>query len=94
MYLWKFEFYNGRAGKIDGLFVATYEEVTRAITRTIYLGEALGKHSDVYGDLKWTDIKRVDIDPSIVEQMTKVLGKSWCGYNPLEYLEESEEEEE
>lgn len=85
-YLWSFYFDCGRSGGLEGLFVATEEEVEYAIGKYASFGEALGKHSDVYGNIKEGDISKVDISPEAVAEVSAHLGNTWSGYNPLHYI--------
>lgn len=82
-YLWRFVADFGRSGSLDGLFVATEEDAKGLIGRDCYFGEALGKHSEVSGRLEDSDISKVDISPESVEEVSKVLGDTWSGWNPL-----------
>ena len=50
--LWKFHWDCGRAGDVEGLFIATEEEVENLIGSEVYFGEILGKHSEVYGTVE------------------------------------------
>lgn len=92
--LFKFDFYKGRGGKIDGLFVATTEEVNSIIGKEIWLGDALGKHSEVYGTIESNEIERVEISDEAVEALYQKYGSTISGYNPVEYVEEYDENEE
>lgn len=85
-YLWRFYWDCGRSGYLDGLFVATEKEVNSAIGSYVYFGEVLGKHSEVYGNLDVGDIKKLDISPEAVEEVSKHLGANWSGFNPLDYM--------
>lgn len=85
-YLWSFYWDYGRSGSLDGLFVATEEAVNEVIGQEAYFGEVLGKHSEVYGDLSEGDISKIDISPDAVEEVSRYLGTTWSGFNPLEYV--------
>lgn len=50
VYRWSQGF--GRSGYLTGVFVAREDEVASVVGRTVYWGEALGKHSDVKGELE------------------------------------------
>jgi hypothetical protein len=93
-YLWKFYWDCGRSGEVEGLFVATEDEVNAVIGQGVYFGEILGKHSEVRGTIDEGEITKVNLDTETVEKVSKILGSTWSGYNPLEYLEESDDEEE
>jgi hypothetical protein len=87
-WLWKFYWSCGRMGSLEGLFVATKEEIDRIIGKKVYFGEVLGKHSEIYGTLDENDIKRIDLDSETVVKVTNLLGDTWSGYNLLEYIDE------
>jgi hypothetical protein len=85
-YLWQFEWYVRRGGSVEGLFVATESKVKSIIGQYVYFGEILGKHSEVYGTINEGDITKVDIDSETVEKVTAILGRTWNGYNPIDYI--------
>lgn len=87
-YLWKLYFDCGRQGAIEGLFTATQEEIDGLMGREVYFGEALGKHSDIQGEIEECDISKVDLDSETVEKVEAILGSTWSGYNPFQYLSE------
>lgn len=85
-YLWKFYSDCSREGNLEGLFVATEEDVKKAIGYEVRFGEVLGKHSNIRGCLEETDIEKVELDLEIVKKVTEILGETWSGYNPLNYI--------
>lgn len=85
-YLYKFCWDYGRMGCIEGLFVAMEDKVKSIIGKELFLGEALGKHSEVYGVLEEEHIEKINLDSTSVEKVAKHLGDTWSGYNPLEYV--------
>lgn len=85
-YLWKFHWNCGRSGSLDGLFVATEQEVEDMIGCEAYFGEVLGKHSEVYGQIEQNDIRKLDVSSDSVEEVSKVLGNTWSGFNPMNYV--------
>lgn len=85
-YLWSFYWDCGRSGSLEGLFVATEKEIEEATGQEVYFGEVLGKHSEVYGTIDEGDISKVEISPEAVEEVSKHLGETWSGWNPLEYV--------
>lgn len=89
-YLWKFGWDMGY-GSIEGLFVATEETVADLIGKEVYFGEVLGDYSEVEGEIEKNDVVKVDLDPETIAKVTAVLGMTWSGYNPLNYLEEEAE---
>lgn len=87
--LWNFHWDCGRQGCVDGLFVATDEEIDAAIGKSVYFGEILGKHSEVFGTLDRDDLQRLTEDSDFIAKFKQFKCES--GYNPLEYLQGEEE---
>lgn len=85
-YLYEFCWSYGRGGCVEGLIVATEEEIKDAVGEYVNFGEVLGKHSEVYGYLKEKDFTKLDVSPEAVEEVSKHLGNHWSGYNPLDYI--------
>lgn len=78
----------GRSGDLDGLFITTKETLDfffTALNGYVYFGEALGKHSEVYGELEQDNIKILCEDQERVNWLQDLLGTSLSGYNPLDY---------
>lgn len=74
----------GRAGSVRGVFVESKSDVQAAMGMEAYLGEALGKHSEVVADINDDTIKMISDDPAVVKI---VLDHDLCvGFNPMEYL--------
>lgn len=90
--LWHFS-YSRRGGRLDGLFVATEEEVEAHLGKSVHFGEALGKHTDVDVVFNRDRVSRVNADPTAIAKITEVVGKTWCGWNPIKMIEEREAEE-
>lgn len=83
-----------RMGSVEGLFICDPETLESHYGDSVYFGEILGKHSDIYGTLDREDIKLVSGDQEKVEWLFNLLGASVSGYNPLDYLSEQDEESE
>ena len=91
----KFYWNCGRSGDIDGIFIADKETVEDAYGKHIYLGEVLGTHSEVYGDIDQGDIKIVSEDQIVIEILLNIFPDGCIGgFNPLEYIQETNEEDE
>ena len=90
----KFYWDCGRIGAIDGILIADKEDIEAAYGRHVYLGEVLSKYSEVYGDLVEGDITIVSEDPVVVEVLLNLFEDGTIsGFNPLEYIESDEEDE-
>ncbi|ALM62067.1 hypothetical protein AXI64_gp075 [Vibrio phage qdvp001] len=93
-----YEFYwdCGRMGCVKGLFIADKDEVEKLIGSSVSFGEILGKHSDVYGTLDESDLTIKTEDQDFISKFEEFMGvtDTISGYNPLEYLEETYDDEE
>lgn len=83
----------GRQGSLEGLFIATPEEVQNAIGKDVYFGEVLGKHSEVGGTLELHEFKLESSEQDKVEWLLGLLGRNVSGLNPLGYVVEDDEED-
>ena len=91
--LYSFYWDCGRGGSVEGLFIATPSEIEEITGKQIYLGEVLGKHSEVYGEINEGDIKLVSDDQDKVSWLGGLMvSNTISGYNPLDYYERDEEE--
>lgn len=91
-----YEFYwdCGRQGCVNGLFIADKSYVESCIGKSVYFGEILGKHSDIYGTLDEADLESKTDDQEFINKFIEIMGDGTIsGYNPLEYIEEEDEDE-
>lgn len=87
--LYKFHWEIKRMGDVTGVFVATDEEIDEIIGKTIYFGDVLGKHSEIYGILEKEDLKILSEDQDFIVKLIEVFKSSTInGYNPLHYIQE------
>ena len=85
----------GRMGDVDGVFITSKESIAKAVGKTAYFGEILGKHSDVYCDIEEDSIKVLTDDQEFIAKAKEIFGKTdISGYNPLSYIEEADEDDE
>ena len=83
--VYKFDVDQGRGYEVQGVFVATHEEVAKAIGKTASFGEICGKHSEMEVDLEWTDFQMIRASEEIITFIEVNLGGG-SGYNPLDYI--------
>jgi len=84
----------GRSGIVEGVFICTKQQITDAVGKEVYFGEILGKHSEVYGTLNDVDIEILSPDPKVIDILLGVFPDGEIsGYNPLSYIQETDEEE-
>ena len=79
--LYKFYWCCGRMGDVEGVFKARKSFVESVIGNSVYFGEILGKHSEVFGTLEEGDLEIISEDPIVV------MNTPESGYNPLEYIQ-------
>lgn len=84
--LYRFDWDCGRQGSVSGLFVSDEDTVLKAIGKDCYLGEILGKHSEIGGTLDEADIIILTDDQDFIKQFEEIV--KGIGYNPLEYIRE------
>ena len=89
--LYRFFWDMGRIGTVRGFFTATEEEINKAIGQKVYLGEVLGKHSEIHGELREEDLIVLTEDQEFIQKAEK-YGLVPFGCNPLDYIEKDEEE--
>lgn len=71
-------------GLVEGLFICTKDELNLLLGETIYFGEILGKHSDVFLTITEDNLKVLSDDQKLIDQLLP-LGKTLSGYNPLDF---------
>ena len=83
--IYKLDVSVGRMGDLDGVFVATKEQVDTLINDEIivYFGEVLGKHSEVYGGIEKHEIKFITNDKVVVDLF--VDNDLSNGFDPFDY---------
>lgn len=75
----------GRQGMLEGVFVAEVEIMDGLVESDVevYYGEALGKHSEIYGSIDYSELTQVTTDSKMVELFE--LYDLSSGVNPLNY---------
>ncbi len=88
--LYSFYWDCGRQGEVNGVFLATEEEVNNVIGKEIYFGEILGKHSEIYGKLEKNEIKIITDNQDFLKMAEDLKIDLSSGFNPLAYIQEEE----
>ena len=83
----RFSWDYGRMGKVRGMFITTRAELEAGYGQRVNFGEALGKHSDVSGELSEGDIQIVTDDQEFLAKMEAYTGRNVSGYNPFDYMD-------
>lgn len=73
-------------GEISSVFVEDSERVEATIGKTIYFGEVLGKHSEIYGPLERSELTLVTDNLDFVKLFEEF--KLATGPNPFQYIQE------
>ena len=79
-------------GCVEGLLVATEDQIKNADGKSVYFGEILGKHSEVEKELNLYDFNLLTTDKHIVD-FFKDSGIE-VGINPLEIIADQEDSDE
>jgi len=84
--LYKLDFDCGRAGSLQGLFIADKEDVKILVEKEleVYFGEVLGKHSEVYGPVSSGEVEFVSDNPEVLKVIRDY--KLEHGYNPFDEI--------
>jgi hypothetical protein len=85
--LYKFKYSPGY-GTLTGIFVAESADIDDAIGLDVYLGSALGKHSDIVFELTSDMISICTEDQKFIARFEALGCES--GYNPLDYISDEE----
>jgi len=81
--VYKWSVYLGRGGDLEGMFVATKEDVEASYGKTVMIYEGCGKHSNPTVVLAEDQFKVKSEDPAVVG-FVRAGGST--GYDPLEYI--------
>lgn len=81
-------------GLLLGNFLATPEAVAGLMGKTVHFGEALGKHSEVSVVIDKDNVKLLTDDQDFIAKHAVVFKDRPSGYNPFDYYEPEEEENE
>lgn len=82
----------GRMGNLSGVFVSTDEELLSKKGKIAYFGEVLGKHSDIYTDEWYENVRLLTDDQDFIKKAIE-YGLVNSGFTPLEYIDDFEDEE-
>jgi hypothetical protein len=92
--LYRFRWDVGRMGDVEGLFIESEDVVKANLGKRVYFGEILGKHSEIYGVFDEGDLDLLSKDEAFLKQLYETVGsKTISGYNPLEYINDDDDEE-
>ena len=81
----------GRGYSVEGVFLATPEQVAAAVGKTVRLGEICGKHSDIKLTIEPDTIKLVTSVPSEVDLIRRL--ELTRGVDPIATLAEQDDDE-
>lgn len=90
--LYKFSANFGRMGKLSGIFVQDEDLVSALMGKSVYFGEALGKHSEIDCKITTENLTALTDDQSFISKFLQFKCES--GTNPFDYFEPSDVEEE
>ncbi len=81
--LYKMNFDCGRMGCLEGTFIADTEDVEYLTNNkiSVYFGEVLGKHSEIFGYIDKSEIEQITTDENVIKIVEKYNLET--GYNPF-----------
>lgn len=71
--LYRFCWDCGRAGDVEGVFIASHDELENIIGKEVYFGEILGKHSEVYGIVERDEVKLISNDQDLISKKNVIV---------------------
>ena len=86
----------GRMGFVDGLFVTDINSLEEVYGKEVYLGDVLGKHSEVYVDCYKECFKILSEDQEKIKWLVDTVmtgSNTLSGYNPIEYYKDQKQDE-
>lgn len=89
--LYRFYWDCGALGDVEGVFVATPEQIEQALGKYLYLGEVEGEDCQIGGYLEASDLEQLNVSLGCVIELRNVLGSTISGINPLHYVIEEED---
>ena len=81
--IYEFDIDYGRMGDLKGVFVADQDEVAEMLGRTVYLGEVLGKHSDVSVAITDETLTVKTDDQDFIRKFEEIMGKNYSSGTSL-----------
>jgi hypothetical protein len=81
-------------GFLEGIFIASQEDIDNILGEEIWFGEVLGKHSDIHGTLTEEDLTLKSDDQEFITKMIEIFGAGTIsGFNPFDYWERVNDDE-
>lgn len=92
--IYRFRKEYGRSADIEGVFIATPEDIENIIGTEVYFGEIAGKHSEVSLEMEPEMFTMITDEPLVVNLFRQ--HQLYSGINPFEYIygDEDEDDEE
>lgn len=80
-----------RGGSLDGIFICEKADLEKLYGKTVYFGEVLGKHSEVEVEMSETLLTVKTDDQDFIAKFIEIMGDGTIsGYNPFDYIDEDE----
>lgn len=92
MKVYKYEQHFGRMGTLQSVFVASDKDIKALMGRRVYLGEVLGKHSEVTATADDKTIRMLSDDKAVVSFFVEHLG-GCAGTDLLGHMRDQEDDE-
>lgn len=70
-------------GEVEGIFIEKIADVEQAMGKEAYLGEALGKHSEIVATIDESTVTLLSDDQDLIARLQDINIDT--GYNPVAY---------
>ena len=91
--LYRFKWKSHQPNPLEGLLIATPQQVEQQIGKFVYFGEILDSTQRFYGWLEAEDFEVLPVPLQAVIELRESLGNRISGVYPFDYIVEEEEEE-
>ena len=90
--LYRFKWESHQPNSLEGLLIATPQQIEQQVGKFVYFGEILGSTQRFYGWLEADDFEVLPVPLNCVIELRETLGERVSGVYPFDYIVEEEEE--
>ena len=90
--LYRFKWESHQHNPLEGLLIATPQQIEQQVGKFVYFGEILGSTQRFYGWLEAEDFEVLPVPLNTVIELRESLGNRISGVYPFDYIVEEEEE--
>lgn len=90
--LYRFKWKSHRPNPLEGLLIATPEQIEQQVGKYVYFGDVFGTTQRFYGWLEADDFEVLPVPLNCIIELRESLGERVSGVYPFDYIVEEEEE--